>query len=69
MRDIFVFDFDGVIVDSVSALKHIYYDFVFVDIWHDPSDGIDLYLKFKSLEKKNIKYSYWIEDTIKCYIE
>lgn len=49
--------------------KDIYYDFVFVDIWHDPSDGIDLYLKFKSLEKKNIKYSYWIEDTIKCYIE
>lgn len=50
-------------------IKDIYYDFVFVDIWHDPSDGIDLYLKFKSLEKKNIKYSYWIEDTIKCYIE
>lgn len=49
--------------------KNIYYDFVFVDIWHDPSDGIDLYLKFKNLEKKNIKYSYWIEDTIKCYIE
>ena len=49
--------------------KNIYYDFVFVDIWHDRSDGIDLYLKFKSLEKKNIKYSYWIEDTIKCYIE
>ena len=40
--------------------KNIYYDFVFVDIWHDPSDGIDLYLKFKNLEKKNIKYSYWI---------
>ena len=28
MRDIFVFDFDGVIVDSVSALKRIYYDFL-----------------------------------------
>ena len=49
--------------------KDIYYDYVFVDIWHDPSDGIDLYLKFKSLEKNNIKYSYWIEDTLKCYIE
>ena len=49
--------------------KDIYYDYVFVDIWHDPSDGIDLYLKFKSLEKDNIKYSYWIEDTLKCYIE
>ena len=49
--------------------KDIYYDYVFVDIWHDPSDGIDLYLKFKNLEKDNIKYSYWIEDTLKCYIE
>lgn len=49
--------------------KDIYYDYVFVDIWHDPSDGIDLYLKFKQLENKNIKYSYWIEDTMKCYIE
>ena len=28
MRDIFIFDFDGVIVDSVSALKRIYYDFL-----------------------------------------
>ncbi len=44
------------------------YDFVFADIWHDPSDGIELYLKFKKLEKENIIYRYWIEDTIKCYL-
>lgn len=44
------------------------YDFVFVDIWHDPSDGIDLYLKFKKLEREGITYNYWIEKTIKCYI-
>lgn len=44
------------------------YDYVFVDIWHDPSDGVPLYLKFKALERKETKYSYWIEDTIKLYL-
>lgn len=44
------------------------YDFVFVDIWHDPSDGVDMYLKMKTLESENIKYMYWIEKTILCYL-
>ena len=44
------------------------YDFVFVDIWHDPSDGVDMYLKMKKLESENIKYMYWIEKTILCYL-
>ncbi len=44
------------------------YDFVFADIWHDPSDGVELYLKFKNLEKENIIYRYWIEKTLKCYL-
>lgn len=44
------------------------YDFVFADIWHDPSDGIDLYLKLKSFERPNIIYTYWIEKTMKYYI-
>lgn len=45
------------------------YDYVFVDIWHDPSDGVDAYKKFKSLEIDGVKYSYWIEDTLKYYID
>ena len=44
------------------------YDFVFVDIWHDPYDGVDMYLKMKKLESENIKYMYWIEKTILCYL-
>lgn len=46
------------------------YDFVFTDIWHDPADGIDMYLKMKEYEKKNpqIKFMYWIEKTMKCYM-
>lgn len=43
-------------------------DFVFADIWHDPSDGCDLYLKLKALEKEGVQYAYWIEDTIKLYL-
>lgn len=46
------------------------YDFVFADIWHDPSDGVSAYKRFKSLEYKLpcAEFLYWIEDTIKCYL-
>ena len=44
------------------------FDYVFVDIWHDPSDGVSVYKKFKDLERPDVKYSYWIEDTIKYYL-
>ena len=43
-------------------------DYVFVDLWHDVSDGKELYLKFKNIEKQNIEYRYWIEKTIKLYL-
>ena len=55
-----------------DALKYKYnneYDYVFVDIWHDPSDGVKLYKQMKKLEKPNIKYSYWIEKTIINYLD
>lgn len=45
------------------------YDYVFADTWHDASDGIEMYDKFKSLEKysPDTKFSYWIEKTLKYY--
>ncbi len=47
-----------------------HYDFAFCDIWHDVSDGIGEYLKFKEYEKENpdTEFAYWIENTIKCYL-
>lgn len=47
-----------------------YFDYVFADIWHDAGDGLPLYKKFKGLEKLNskMKYDYWIEKTLKCYL-
>ena len=36
------------------------YDSVFVDIWHDPSDGCDLL--------PDATFVYWVEETLKLYI-
>ncbi len=45
------------------------FDFVFADTWHDPSDGIEMYEKFKSLEHlcPETEFSYWIEKTVNYY--
>lgn len=41
------------------------YDYLFIDIWHNPEDGLPLYLKFKNILKdKKIKTSYWLEKSI-----
>lgn len=46
------------------------FDFVFADIWHDPSDGVPAYKRLKETEKylPRADFSYWIEKTLKCYI-
>ena len=41
------------------------YDYLFIDIWHNPEDGLPLYLRFKNILKgKEIKTSYWLEKSI-----
>ncbi|MNI73585.1 spermidine synthase [compost metagenome] len=46
------------------------YDFVFTDLWHDVSDGIDMYLRMKDYEQMNpsTEFMYWIEKSILCYL-
>jgi hypothetical protein len=46
------------------------YDFVFTDLWHDVSDGMDMYLKMKKFEKESpdTVFMYWIEQSILCYL-
>ena len=53
-----------------SELKNGYYDHIFTDLWHDPSDGIDLYLEMKKREAlcPEAEFEYWIEKTLKIYI-
>lgn len=56
--------------DYLESMKDNNYDYVFVDIYHDASDGKEVYLKFKPYQEKliNTKFSYWIYDTIKFYL-
>lgn len=51
-------------------MKNGNFDLVFTDLWHDPSDGIDLYLKMKQYEhlSPESNFMYWIEKTLACYI-
>ena len=46
------------------------FNFVFSDLWHDVSDGVDMYLDIKNYEKlhPNINFEYWIEKSIKMYL-
>lgn len=54
--------------DAFTFLKHNdlhEYDYVFVDIWHDVSDGLFLYLDFKAIEDEyQVSFNYWIENEI-----
>lgn len=58
--------------DAVAyAREHLKeFDYSFMDLWHDPTDGVDLYLELKSLEPSapNTVTDYWIEDTLKLYL-
>lgn len=45
------------------------FNYVFADIWHNEKDGLSLYQKLLKLEKNNIEYDYWIEDTILVYFQ
>lgn len=46
------------------------FDYVFSDIWHDPSDGLEAYQRLKACEKylPNADFSYWIEPTLRIYL-
>ncbi len=45
-------------------------DYVFVDLWHNPEDGIEFFLKFKENENrhKNSKFFYWLESSFYLFL-
>lgn len=53
-----------------NQMKAEQFDVIFTDLWHDPLDGRELYLKMKTYEKQSPKshYDYWIEKTLKYYL-
>ena len=52
-------------IDALDYIKlPINKDYAFVDLWHDPYDGLELFLKFKAIENKsNCKILYWLESS------
>ncbi len=44
------------------------YDYIYIDIWHDETDGIENYLYFKSREENHQKYKYWIEKSLLTFL-
>lgn len=45
------------------------FDTVFTDLWRDVTDGVPLYQRMKALETPGPRYLYWIENTLKLYLE
>lgn len=54
--------------DAVQYLKNNknHYDYVFADLWHNPEDGLPIYLKIKEIEKqyKGTIFQYWLETSL-----
>lgn len=50
------------------GMKPLSPDFVFMDIWHDIADGVDLYLRARPYEKQypSTRFMYWIERSLRC---
>ncbi len=57
--------------EFLDNMKFDEYDYLFVDIYHDASDGMITYSKIKPYEQrfKHTKFDYWIEKTIKYYLD
>ena len=49
-----------------NEMKKGSFNYVFTDLWHDVSDGVDLYVKMEKYEAlcPNSHFEYWIEDSI-----
>ncbi len=55
---------------AAGPMKNAAYDFAFVDIWHDPGDGLVPYLRFRQTEAllPGVAFRYWIEDDLLLFL-
>lgn len=53
-----------------NQMKNGNFDYIYTDLWHDPSDGVALYKRMKSCERfsPQSEFAYWIEPTIRYYL-
>lgn len=63
-----------VTADAIAYMNSIHdgdFDFCFADIWEGAVDGAEAYKKIRPHEKRltNTKFTYWIEEQIKAYLE
>ncbi len=49
-----------------NEMNSQHFEYAFVDLWHDTSDGLPLYLKLKKEEYRHrqTRFLYWIEESI-----
>lgn len=49
-----------------EKMPHEGFDYVFCDLWHDASDGLEMYRKLKRYEilSPNTQFDYWIEPSL-----
>ena len=52
-----------------DALPEEHADTVLADLWRDAGDGAGAYLKLKGMETPGPVWQYWIEPTIRYYLE
>ena len=54
--------------EAVSYLRKdtAHHNYVFADLWHNPEDGLPLYLELKELEREHrgTKFQYWLEKSL-----
>lgn len=54
--------------DATKYIKknHAHYDTIFIDLWHNPNDGLSLFSYFKKQEKyfKNTTFQYWLNKSL-----
>lgn len=59
--------------DAFDYFEHIlpkeHFDFAYLDLWHDVSDGVDMYLRFRRMTAdSHCEYRYWIEKSMLQWI-
>lgn len=53
--------------DAIDYVRNNFrFDYIFADLWFNPEDGLEYYLKLNEIEiKNNIKIDYWLETSLK----
>ena len=49
-----------------NNMNNIEFDYAFIDLYHNPNDGLEFYLAFKAIENKykNATFSYWLDTSL-----